>query len=78
MVQFVDADLAAECVAVNAQEPRGAGLISIGTVENSLDEFFLELVHRFLKQNASLDHLSHECLELIFHDRPLRKTLLIV
>lgn len=59
MVQFVEVDLAAQSIAVNAQKPRGAGLISIGTIENPFNEFFLELVHRFLKQNASLDHLSH-------------------
>ena len=59
MVQFVEVDLAAQRIAVNAQKPRGAGLISIGTIENPFNEFFLELVYRFLKQNASLDHLSH-------------------
>ncbi len=59
MVQFVEVDLAAQSIAVNAQKPRGAGLISIGTIENPFNEFFLELVYRFLKQNASLDHLSH-------------------
>jgi len=78
MVQFIEVDLAAQRIAVNAQEPSGSGLISIGTVENPLDEFFLEFVYCFLKQNASLDHLPDECFELIFHDLPLRKTLLMV
>jgi len=59
MIQFVEIDLAAQSIAVNAQKPRGTGLISIGTIENPLNEFFLELVYRFLKQNASLDHLTH-------------------
>jgi hypothetical protein len=57
MVELVEVDLAAQSIAVYAQKPRGAGLISVGTIENPLDEFFLEFVHRFLKQNASLHHL---------------------
>ena len=59
MVQFVDADLTAQRIAMNAQKPRGTGLIPVRAVEHPFNEFFLELVHRFLKQNASLDHLPH-------------------
>src|SRR5690348_4714980 len=78
MVQLVNPDLAAERIAVDAQQTRGPRLISIGAVQHSLDEFFLKLVHRFFKQNASLDHLTHKRFELIFHGLLLRKTLLVV
>jgi hypothetical protein len=59
MVQLVDANLAAERIPMNAQQTRGAGLISIGAIQHALDEFLFKLVQRFFKQNASLDHLTH-------------------
>jgi hypothetical protein len=59
VVQLVNANLAAKRITMNTEESRGAGLIAIGTVEHALDKFFLELVYRFFKQNASLDHLAY-------------------
>jgi hypothetical protein len=59
VVQLVNTDLAAKRIPMNTEEPRSAGLISIGAVEDALDKFLLELVHRFIKHNASLDHLTH-------------------
>ncbi len=59
VVQFVNANLTAKRITMNTKEPRGAGLISVGAVEHALNKFLLELVHRFIKQNASLDHLTH-------------------
>jgi hypothetical protein len=59
VVQFVNTNLTAKRIPMNTEEPRSAGLISIRSVEYALDKFLLELVHRFIKQNASLDHLTH-------------------
>jgi hypothetical protein len=59
MIQLVDTDLAAQRIAMDAQQARGAGLISIRAIQHALDEFFFEFVDCFFKQNASLDHLTH-------------------
>src|SRR4029077_11333792 len=57
MIELVDPDLAAQRITMDAQQARGAGLISIRAIQHALDEFFLKFVHCFFKQNASLDHL---------------------
>jgi hypothetical protein len=59
MIQLVDIDLATQRIAMDAQQARGAGLISIRAIQHTLDEFFFEFVDCFFKQNASLDHLTH-------------------
>jgi len=59
MLQLINTDLTAERIAMNAQQSRGAGLISIRAIQHALDEFLLKFVHCFFKQNASLDHLTH-------------------
>jgi hypothetical protein len=59
VVQLVKTDFAAQRIAMYAQQARSARLISIGAIEHALDEFFFKLVYSFVKQNASLDHLTH-------------------
>jgi hypothetical protein len=49
LIEFVDADLAAQCVAVNAEQAGGAGLIAIRAIESALDETLLEFIHRFVE-----------------------------
>lgn len=68
---FVFVYFTAQGVAVNAQHFCGAGAIAIGALQGALDEFFLELDDGFFEQNAALDHLSHQGLELFFHGRTL-------
>jgi hypothetical protein len=59
MVQLVHADLPAQRIAMNAEQTRCPGLVSIGAIEYALYEFLFELIYSFFKQNASLDHLTH-------------------
>ena len=44
-VELVSIDLAAERIAVNAQNLGGTGLISIHPVQHALDETFFELTN---------------------------------
>ena len=78
MVQLVNTDLAAKRIPMNTEEPRSARLISIGAVEHALDKFLLELVDRFIKHDASLDHLTDQRFQLIFHSPTLPQELVIV
>ncbi len=70
--ELVLTDLAAEGVAMDAEDPRGAGLVAVGAVEHPLDEFLLEFVDRFVKQNPAFHHLANQAFELLFHWRTLR------
>ena len=73
VIELVEVDLAAERIAVNAEQARGARLVAVGAVQHALDELLLKFVDRFVKQNSSLHHLAHQRFQLIFHDRTLRK-----
>jgi hypothetical protein len=70
--QLVFVDLAAERVAVNAEDLRGAGLVAVGALQDALDETLLELAHGLIEQDAPVHHLCDKPFELIFHDRTLR------
>ena len=59
------ANLAIECVAVNAEDLRGLRLISMSVGERSLDEKFLELVQCVVEVDAALDHFGHKGFQLI-------------
>lgn len=74
VIEFVGLDLAAEGVAMNAEEFGGAGLIAISALECALDEFFFEFGDGFLEKDAPFDHHPDERLQLIFHDSTLRAT----
>jgi hypothetical protein len=71
-VELVLIDLAAERIAVNAKNSRGAGLVAVGAVQNALDETLFEFANGFVKQDPALDHLIDEPFQLIFHDGTLR------
>jgi hypothetical protein len=61
----------AKRIAVNSQKFRSPRLITVSPFQRAFDEAFLELNHRFFKQNSALDHLSHKRFQLFFHDRTL-------
>jgi hypothetical protein len=71
-VQLVLFDFPAECVAVNAQELRGAGLVAVCAVQHALNEPFFELSYRLVEVDSPLYHLIDEPFQLIFHDDTLR------
>lgn len=72
--QLVFADLAAERIAVNAQDARGARLIASRLVDGALDEAPLEFSHSFLEQNPAIHHLPYQGFQLISQVSILRST----
>jgi hypothetical protein len=72
LIQVISRDFAAQRVAMDAQRLGGAALVSAGMFENAADEFFLELCHGFIEQNATLDHHSDQRIQLLFHVCMLR------
>ena len=71
-IEFVFSDLAAQGVAVNAEDFCGAGLIAVGAIQNALDEALFEFTNSFIEQDPALHHLVDEPFQLIFHDVTLR------
>lgn len=71
-IELVFIDLAAQGVAVNAENFGGARLIAVRAVQNTLDEALFELAHGFIKKNAAFHHLVDEPFQLVFHDGTLR------
>ena len=67
MVQLVLGHFAAQGVAVNTEDFRGARLISFGAFQDTFDKAFLELADGLVKENASLDHLHDQTFQLISH-----------
>jgi hypothetical protein len=57
---------------MDAQNFGGARLISIGSVQHTLNETFFELAHGLVEQNSALHHLYDEPFQLVFHDGTLR------
>jgi hypothetical protein len=74
MVQFVLADLAAQRVAMDAQNHRSARLVALCAFQNPLNEALLELAHGLIEQNAALYHLNDKPFQLISHDFTLPTT----
>ncbi len=58
MVQLVCGEFSAKCVAVNAEEVRGAGLIAVNAVQHALDEAFFELSDSLIEENPAFHHLA--------------------
>jgi hypothetical protein len=56
--ELVFVDLAAQRVAVNAENLRGTRLVAIGAVKNALDKTLFELSYGFFEQNAPIHHLN--------------------
>jgi hypothetical protein len=72
LFELVEFDLAAQGVAMDAQQSSGAGLIAIGSVQRSADQSLLEFIDRFVEQYATIHHLAHQSFKLISHDGTLR------
>jgi len=60
VIQLVGVNLATKRIPVNAKDLCRTRLISVRTVQNSLDKTLFELSHRFIKQNSPLHHLAYE------------------
>ena len=65
-------DFAAQGVAVDSEDLRGAALISLGVLQDPPDKLLLELRHGFFEQNSTLDHHSDQRFQLLFHLYMLR------
>ena len=72
VVQVVLGDFAAQGIAVDSQRSGGAALIAAGVLEDAADKLLFELGHRFVEQNAALDHHSDQRFQLLFHVCALR------
>jgi hypothetical protein len=72
VIEVILRDFAAQRVAMDAERFGGAALVSAGMFQNAADEFFLELSHGFIEQNAPLDHHSDQRIQLLFHVCMLR------
>src|SRR5260370_3346034 len=70
--ELVLTDLAAEGVAMDAEDPRGAGLVAVRAVKHTLDEFLFKFVNRFVKKDPAFHHLTNQAFELLFHWLTLR------
>lgn len=57
MVELVFGYFAAERVAMDAEEFRGAGLIAVGALKDTFDEALLELADGLIEEDAALYHL---------------------
>ena len=73
VIEFVKVNLAAERVAMDAEEARGARLIAPRAVQYAFDEFLFEFVDRLIEMDPALHHLADESFELILHRSTLRK-----
>ena len=71
-IKLVLIDLAAERIAVNAEDFGSARLVAVGPIQNALDEALLEFADGFVKHNPTFHHLIDEPFQLIFHDGTLR------
>ncbi len=71
--KLILANFAAQCIAVNAENLRGSRLVAVGAVQDALDETLLKFSYGLIKQNTPVHHLNDKPLELIFHDRTLRR-----
>ena len=71
-IELIDIDLAAQGVAVNAEELCGAGLVAGGAVQDALDETLFEFADGLVEQNPPLHHLIDEPFQLVFHVGTLR------
>jgi hypothetical protein len=59
---------------MNAQDLRGARLVSVRTIQHPFDEPLFKLPDGFIKQNSPLHHLAHKPFQLILHGTLQRET----
>ena len=67
MVEFVLHNLAAERIAMDAKDMRGAGLIAVDAIEHALNEALLEFSNSLVEEDAPLHHLTDQSFQLILH-----------
>jgi hypothetical protein len=72
MIEVIFRDFAAQGIAMDSKDLRGAALISLGVFQDAPYEFLLEFRHGFLEQNTALDHHSDQRFQLLFHVCMLR------
>src|SRR5208283_6178794 len=72
MIQLVFRHLAAQGVAVNAQDFGGTRLVAIGALQDAFDEALLEFPDGLVKQDSALHHLGDKPFQLISHVNTLR------
>jgi hypothetical protein len=72
MIQLIQVDLAAERIAVNSQQPRGARLVAMKTFEHALDEFLFKFVDRFVELDSTIHHQANQRFQLLLHRSTLR------
>ena len=60
MIELIRGYFAAQRVAMNAKDLRGAGLVAIGAVENAFDEAFFKFPDGLIEEDAALDHLQYQ------------------
>jgi len=72
MIQLVKVDLAAERIAVNSQQSRGARLVAVKTVQHALDKFLFKFVDRFIEMDSALHHQANQRFQLLLHLSTLR------
>ena len=75
VIELIEADFAAQSIAVNSQQARGARLVAARSVQHTLNEFLLEFVDGFLEMDSALHHLADQGFQLILHCRTLRKRI---
>jgi hypothetical protein len=73
VVELVLDDLTAERVAVYAEDMRGAGLVAVGAIQNTLNEALFEFPHSFVEEDAAFHHLADKSFQLILHVGTLQK-----
>jgi len=71
-IELIFIDLAAQSIAVNAENFGSPGLVAVRAIQNALNETLFKLTDCFVKQNTALYHLVHEPFQLVFHDGTLR------
>lgn len=72
MIEFVQVDFSAECVPVNSQEPCGARLIAVETLQHALNKFLFKFVNRFVEMDPAIHHKPYQRFQLLLHRSTLR------
>jgi hypothetical protein len=72
MIQLVQVDLAAERIAVNPQQPSGARLVAVKSVQHAFNKFLFKFGDRFIKMDSTLHHQANQRFQLLLHRSTLR------
>ncbi len=72
MIELVQINLAAQRIAVNSKQARGARLVPMETVQHALDKFLFKFVDRFVEMDPSIHHQANQRFQLLPHRITLR------